>query len=222
VAVIKRHSFLKRHAGMTRPAFSRHYLEHHGPLAAGLGGFRQFAYRYQQNHFDEDFSGNGDPLFDGLTMTFQVPRPDYRQGFFQHPDYAYVRPDEEQLFDLSATVSVLGEEQLVFDRAAGGIKAVILTAQGPADVPAAVDLGAHAFDVFGVRRAIRNRLDTKTATALGFGQSAFAYDLLWEVFFDSADRRQVACKDRRFISSFSSATAGPAPVALAAREYTIF
>jgi hypothetical protein len=222
VAVIKRHSFLKRHTGMTRPTFSRHYLEHHGPLAARLGGFRQFAYRYLQNQFDEDFSGDGDPPFDGLTMTFQVPRPDYRQGFFQHPDYAQVRPDEEYLFDLSATVSVLGEEQIMFDRASGGEKAIILATQGPSDLPGASDLGPRAFDEFGVRRAIRNHLDTKTATALGFGQSAFAYDLLWEVYFDSADRRQVACKDPRFISRFSPASAAPAPRALAAREYTIF
>lgn len=222
MAVIKRHSFLKRHAGMSRPAFSRHYLEHHGPLAAGLGGFRAFAYRYLQNHFDEDFSGDGDPPFDGLTMTFQVPRPDYRQGFFQHPDYAQVRPDEEYLFDLSATVSVLGEEQIAFDRAPGGEKAIILATQAPADLPAADDVGPPALDAFGVRRAIRNRLDTRTATALGFGQSAFAHDLLWELFFDSADRRRVACKDPRFIARFSSPASAVAPRALAAREYTIF
>jgi hypothetical protein len=214
VAVIKRHSFLKRHAGMTRPAFSRHYLEHHGPLAAGLGGFRQFAYRYLQNHLDEDFSGDGDPPFDGLTMTFQVPRPDFRQGFFQHPDYAQIRPDEEYLFDLSATVSVLGEEQIVFDGGSGGEKAIILAASGPADLP--------PFEEFDVRRAICNRLDTKTATALGFGQSVFAYDHLWELFFDSADHRQSACKDPRFITNFTSPSTAPAPRALAAREYTIF
>jgi hypothetical protein len=39
---------------------------------------------------------------------------------------------------------------------------------------------------------------------------------------DSADRRQVACKDPRFIARFSSPLAAPAPRALAAREYTIF
>lgn len=222
MAIIKRHSFLKRHASMTRPAFSRHYLEHHGPLAAGLGGFRQFAYRYLQNHFDVDFSGDGDPPFDGLTMTFQVLRPDYRQGFFQHPDYAHVRPDEEYLFDLSTTVSVLGEEEIVFDHGSGGEKAIILAASGPADRPAASDLGRRMPEEFGVRRVIRNRLDTKTATALGFGQSVVAYDHLWELFFDSADRRQAACKDPRFIAGFSSPSGAPAPRALAAREYTIF
>lgn len=211
--VIKRHSFLKRHPGMSRPDFSRHYLEHHGPLAASLAGFRKFAFRYQQNHFDQDLTEAGEPPFDGLTMSFQVPREDYRQGFFQHPDYAQIRPDEEYLFDLSATVSVLGEEQIVFDRGSGGEKAIIL---------AASELGPRTFEEFGVRRAIRNRLDTMTATALGFGQSVFAYDHLWELFFDSADHRQSACKDPRFITNFTSPSTAPAPRALAAREYTIF
>jgi hypothetical protein len=220
VAVVKRHSFLKRRPGMSRPAFSSHYLDHHGPLAAGLAGFRQYAFRYLQNHIDEDLTRGEDPPFDGLTMTFQVPRADYRQGFFQHPDYAHVRPDEEYLFDLSATVSVLGEEQIVFDRAPGGEKAIILAACGSADVPLAGDFGPRTFEEFGLRRAICNRLDTGTATALGFGRSALAYDLLWEVFFDSADRRQAACRNPGFISSFHSVAS--TPCALAVREFTIF
>jgi hypothetical protein len=213
--VIKRHSFLKRHAGMSRPAFSRHYLEHHGPLAAGLAGFRKFAFRYQQNHFDEDLTAAGDPPFDGLTMTFQVPREDYRQGFFQHPDYAQVRPDEEYLFDLSATVSVLGEEEIVLGQETGGEKAIVLASGGG-------DLKSGAFEKYGVRRAIRNRLDTGTATALGFGQSAFAYDLVWEVFFLSSEERRAACRDSGFLAGLSSAKSDVQPRALAAREFTIF
>jgi hypothetical protein len=197
---------------MSRPAFSRHYLEHHGPLAAGLAGFRKFAFRYLQNHLDEDLTGAGEPPFDGLTMTFQVPREDYRQGFFQHPDYAKVRPDEEYLFDLSATVSVLGEEEIVFSHETGGEKAIILSSGGP----------AGALEKYGLRQAVCNHLDTKTATALGFGKSAFAYDLLWEIYFASSDERRAACRDAGFMSSFSSPTSEMQPLALAAREFTIF
>lgn len=80
--------------------------------------------------------------------------------------------------------------------------------------------GKH--EEFEVRRAILNRFDKQTASALGFGPSAFAYDHLWELYFDSTDRRQTACKDPRFISRFPSVSAAPAPRALAAREYTIF
>jgi hypothetical protein len=212
--VIKRHSFLKRHSGMSRSAFSRHYLEHHGPLAAGLAGFQKFAFRYQQNHFDEDLTGTGDPPFDGLTMTFQVPREDYRQGFFQHPDYAKVRPDEEYLFDLSATVSVLGEEEIVFSHEAGGEKAIVLASGG--------DLRSGAFEKYGLRQAICNHLDTKTATALGFGKSAFAYERLWELYFASSDERRAACRDASFIADLSSPASDVRPLALAAREFVIF
>lgn len=212
--VIKRHSFLKRHAGLSRQAFSRHYLEHHGPLAAGLAGFRKFAFRYEQNHFDEDLTGAADPPFDGLTMTFQVPREDYRQGFFQHPDYAQVRPDEEYLFDLSATVSVLGEEEVVFGQGREGAKAILLAMGG--------GRGSADLETYGVRRAVCNRLDTGTATALGFGESAFAYDRLWEIYFASPDDRRAACRDRGFIAGFSSPHADVPPRALAAREFVIF
>jgi hypothetical protein len=214
VPVIKRHSFLKRHPGMSRPAFSSHYLGHHGPLAAGLEGFRKFAFRYEQNHFDEDLTGAGDPPFDGLTMTFQVPREDYRQGFFQHPDYAQVRPDEEYLFDLSATVSVLGEEEIVFSHATGGEKAIVLASGG--------DPRSGSFETYGLRRAVCNHLDTKTATALGFGKSAFAYDRLWELYFASADERRAACRDGRFMAGFFSPKSDVQPQALAAREFVIF
>lgn len=213
--VIKRHSFLKRHSGMSRPAFSRHYLDHHGPLAASLVGFRQYAFRYLQNHIDEDLTGGGDPPFDGLTMTFQVPREDYRQGFFQHPDYAKIRPDEEYLFDLSATVSVLGEENIVFGHGTGGEKAIILASRDR-------DLRPGVFDTYGLRQVICNLLDTKTATALGFGKSAFSYDCLWEIYFASPDARREACRDPGFIQALSSPTPDAPPLVLAAREFTIF
>ena len=104
MSVIKRHTLLKRHPALTRAGFSQHYRTVHGPLAAAQPGFRRFAYRYIQNHVEESFPGNGEPPFDGITTTFQAPRSDYRQGFFQHPDYANVRPDEEYLFDIPGTV----------------------------------------------------------------------------------------------------------------------
>lgn len=220
--VIKRHSFLKRHPGMSRSAFSRHYLEHHGPLAAGLAGFRQYAFRYLQNHIDEDLTGAGEPPFDGLTMTFQVPREDYRQGFFQHPDYAKVRPDEEYLFDLSATVSVLGEENIVHGQGLGGEKAIILVSRGPAATPDDRDLRSDVLVKYGARHVIRNQLDTRTATALGFGKSALPYDRLWEIYFASSDERRAACGDRSFIAELSSSTLNAQPLALAVREFTIF
>lgn len=218
--VIKRHSFLKRHRGMSRSAFSRHYLEHHGPLAASLAGFRQYAFRYLQNHIDEDLTGAGDPPFDGLTMTFQLPREDYRQGFFQHPDYANVRPDEEYLFDLSATVSVLGEENILFGRGMKGEKAIIVSSRGPAG--ANCDLPRDAVEKYGLRQVICNQLDTSTASALGFGTSAISFNCLWEIYFASSDARRAACRDHDFLAQLSLQTQDAQPLVLAAREFTIF
>ena len=128
MSVFKRHTLLKRHPALTRAGFSQHYRTVHGPLAAAQPGFRQFAYKYVQNHVEESFPGGEEPPFDGMTTTFQAPRSDYRQGFFQHPDYANVRPDEERLFDLAATVSILGEEKILSGQpSADGSKAIILT-----------------------------------------------------------------------------------------------
>jgi len=220
--VIKRHSFLKRHPGMSRPAFSRHYIEHHGPLAASLAGFRQFAFRYLQNHIDDDLAGTGEPLFDGLTMTFQVPRPDYRQGFFQHPDYAKVRPDEEYLFDLSATVSVLGEEEILFNHGAGGEKAIILASRQADGLQQDRLQRSGMFEKLGLRQVICNQLDKQSATALGFGKSAFPYDCLWELYFSSSEERVAACRDHSFIATLSSSMPDAKPLALAVREFTIF
>jgi hypothetical protein len=62
---------------------------------------------------------------------------------------------EEYLFDLSATVSVLVEEQIVFDRGSGGERATILAASGPADCPTTASDRAHSkSSASGVRSAI--------------------------------------------------------------------
>jgi hypothetical protein len=215
-SIIKRHSLLRRHPRLTRQAFFDHYLDVHGPLAAAQAGFRKFAYRYVQNHIDAELLGGEAPPFDGITMTYQTPRRDYRTGFFQHPDYANVRPDEEHLFDLSATVSVLGEERPVLERAEGRQKAVIILRRGDSSVLAdGRALGAWS----GVRRVLVNDLDVTSASALGFGGASFAYDQLWEIWFDTADDRLAACSDPRFHQALD--TPSP-PLAFSVQEFTIF
>lgn len=216
-AVVKRFSLLRRNPALTPEMFSRHYREIHGPLAAAQAGFRQFAYRYEQNHVEADLLGSDDPPFDGITVTFQVPRPDYRQGFFQHADYANVRVDEERLFDLSRTVSLLGEEYVVAPSSEEGAKAIVVCR--PADPedrdPAAIGRGA-------VRKAICNTLDASSASALGVGQASVAYGELWEIWFASPQARAGCLADSELLHRVAHGSASNILIALAVRELTIF
>lgn len=218
-SVVKRFSLLRRNSALKPAEFSRHYREVHGPLAAAQKGFRQFAYRYDQNHVEADLLGGADPSFDGITVTFQVPRPDYRQGFFQHPDYANVRPDEERLFDLSRTVSVLGAETVV-KAGSGGAKAIVVCRQA-----ASCGTGARspAIDHWrGVRAIVRNELDTASASALGAGGASVEYGRLWEIWFESPEARAAGVKDPGFRRYLSSDNEIAVLMALAVRDVTIF
>jgi hypothetical protein len=199
--------------------FSRHYREVHGPLAAAQAGFRQFAYRYDQNHVEADLFGHDDPPFNGITVTFQVPRPDYRRGFFQHPDYANVRPDEEHLFDLSRTVSLLGEETVVL-AGEGAAKAMIVVRPGASGVPEDLNMGDGSRG--SIRGAIRNDLDAASASALGVGQASVEYGRLWEIWFDSPEARARCLAETSFLSLVCRGDPQEVLVALAVRELTIY
>lgn len=211
--VVKRFSLLRRRSSLDRARFLAHYEGVHGPLAAAQGGFRRFAYRYVQNHvLDTDQAG-----IDGISVTYQKPRTDYRRGFFQHPDYANVRADEEYLFDTAATVSLLGEERVVCRRGDGGEKSIFLVRHDGDDVAAD---GAAAPPA--VRKAIRNRLDAGSASALGFGGAAAPWRALWEIWFASPADREQACCDRGALGALDPALADAETMALAVREIVFF
>jgi hypothetical protein len=218
-SVVKRFSLLRRNPALTNAMFSRHYREVHGPLAAAQAGFRQFAYRYDQNHVEADLLGDDDPPFNGITMTFQVPRTDYRQGFFQHPDYANVRPDEEYLFDLSRTVSLLGEEMVVL-AGEGTAKAIILCRSGQSGEPD--DHSRREGGLGGIRKAIRNDLDPSSTSALGVGQASVEYGCLWEIWFDSPEARGGCLAENSLLDLICRGDRRGVLVALAVREHTVF
>lgn len=175
---IRRFSFLRRNPALNRATFSHHYETVHGPLAASLDGFRAFATEYVQNHV----VGNAPAAFDGVTATTQVPRQDYDTGFFHHPDYAKVQPDERYLFDITATVSVLGTETVVRDLPPTGYVALILDAS-PSSGPTLAG------------RLSRNDLKVQTASALGFGGATLQHNILWEAWFPEAATREAALAD---------------------------
>jgi hypothetical protein len=221
MSVFKRHTLLKRHSALSRAGFSQHYRNVHGPLAAAQPGFRRFAYRYIQNHVEESFPEDGEPPFDGITTTFQAPRSDYRQGFFQHPDYANVRPDEERLFDLAGTVSVLGEEKILLGQpSAEGAKAIILsTADGGSGSGSELTDNATSH---GIQTVVRNDLDTGSASDLGAaGAVSFPCVRLWEIWFATPEARRLACANPAFIEAVAG-DVGAAQITLAVQEIVVF
>jgi hypothetical protein len=203
--VIRRHSLLKRNPRHSREFFSTYYENHHGPLAARQAGFRKFTTRYLQNHV-LDLPDGSEPAFDGISMTTQVPREDYSVGFFGEPDYGNVKDDELYLFDMSSTVSLLGE--------------VVSLRDGPASPFKALYLGSsqeRTMDFPGVVRLIANRLDLGSVSALGFRAAAFEHDLLAEFWFENEDARTQA-----FAIDSAARPANCAARVLPVREVVIF
>ena len=202
----RRHSFLKRASGWSRRDFSHYYEHSHGPLAAGLRGFRKFATRYIQNHVD-DLPDGADPLFDGVTMTTQEPRDDYSRGFREEPDFNAVKVDEQYLFDLDKTVSVLGHQDTFAYGKSAPHKALILCTQQ----------ALQSVQLLRPAKLVLNHLEPSTASGFASDADAFDYDLLAEVWFDTIGARNNAIESSRALQSRTT----PA-LALPVREVLIF
>lgn len=202
---VRRHSFLKRNAQHSRAFFSGYYEHQHGPLASSQAGFRKYTVRYIQNHVLELPDGS-EPPFDGCTQTTQVIREDYSTGFFTEADYANVIEDEKYLFDISGTISVLGAEAVIIDGERTPFKVLLLTS-----------IADFADQFEDAQRVVLNRLDTSTASALGFSKGSFAYDGLVELWFVDETARQAALRAN------PHPTAGEqCPIMLPVREVLIF
>jgi len=186
--VYKRLSFLTRHPVLNLEEFHAYYLQHHGPLAAAQAGFRRYAYGYVQNHVLRPQAGCI-AAFDGLTCTYQVPRADYTRGFFNTEDYRrVVRPDEERVFDLEATRSVLAVEAKDKGARQGAFKYLLL---GNAGDSAIAGLLERCGALPGFSGAVFNRLRTETATGLGGGaNSGFGCDALVELWLGQAGQTE--------------------------------
>lgn len=182
--VYKRLSFLKRHPTLNLEEFHAYYLHHHGPLAAAQPGFRRYAYGYVQNHVLRP-QASCIAAFDGLTCTYQVPRADYTRGFFHTDDYRrVVRPDEERVFDLEATRSVLAVEAGAEGARAGRLKYLLLSSLDDDAIAACLSRGAA---MPGFAGAVFNRLLIATATGLGGGNgTGFGCDALLELWLEEA------------------------------------
>jgi hypothetical protein len=166
-------SFVVRNPDLSHEEFSKHYEFHHGPLAAGLSGFRMYVSRYVQNHVIEKLSGSIDAI-DGVTILSQIPREDQTKGFFQHPEFAaHVQSDSKFLFDIPKNRAFLGIQHTRKSRF-GSHKLLLLTSDQSADLVITL-LSADEFQVtdFG---------DTTDTSVPAFG-----YGRMIEAWFDSLD-----------------------------------
>lgn len=180
---VRRHSLLKRNPRLSAAEFGAHYENVHGPLASSQAGFRKYTTRYVQNHVLALPDGS-QPAFDGCTQSTQLPRADYSKGFFTEPDYENVKEDEQYLFDISKTVSILGVESVRLGGEQTPFKALLLTDERHFD--------PIAFP--GVVRIVVNQLDLSTASALGFDKGSFSQDALVELWFDRGQSRDNAVR----------------------------
>lgn len=213
--VYKRLSFLKRNAAFSRAQFFAEYEGVHGPLASSQAGFRKFTYSYVQNHLICEALRDGDPEFDGMTATWQVPRADMSRGFFQTPDYArYVRPDEERLFDLAKTRSALAMENILRQGDRTSWKCVCLYASDRPSATLPTKLPAAG-------RIVINEIMPGTASALGGAGEGFAFDRVAEIWFREPLAMRQAADDASFIRSLDDGANGRMHVFIS-REVVMF
>lgn len=103
--LLKRISFIKRKAGMSREAFSRYWKDVHGPLAGKLPGLR----RYVQCHAvpaadgsETTYDGAAELWFDSLAdLHYALASPEYRDA---------AQPDAANFVDPDSVVTLLTEE----------------------------------------------------------------------------------------------------------------
>jgi hypothetical protein len=188
---VVRYSLLVRHSGLSHDEFLRHYEKVHGPLAISQPGFAKYTIEYVQNHCLEKIAGVGYDI-DGVTATTQLPRPDYRVGFFQEPDYANVQADERYLFDLGHVRSVLSRRSGT--HGTGGRTKIITISRDRAHVPFLDRVQPNRWRV--------SALDAGTASALGFGDADFAFDTLVEAWTNSDSAKSTEMADSTFLHAW--------------------
>jgi hypothetical protein len=173
-------SFVVRNRNLSHEQFSEHYESHHGPLAAGLSGFRMYVSRYIQNHVLEKLSGTVVDI-DGITILSQLPREDYSKGFFQHPDFAaHVQADSRFLFDIPKNRAFPGLQHTQATRLRMPKLLLLATTQSTDSVLTLLSADAAQVTDFGA-----------TAEA----PQPFGHDRMIEAWFGSPDALRVGLRE---------------------------
>lgn len=111
---------LRRRPGMTPTEFHRYWRQHHGPLVASTRS-GSYVVRYEQHGRPlDDYRGDDDPGFDGVTVQWFASMGDY-QASLEEPDFQLVMADISKFLDVESLHFVVTEEPgVVIDGAIGG------------------------------------------------------------------------------------------------------
>ncbi len=103
---------LRRKDGMSPAEFHAHWREVHGPLIAGSKS-GQYVVRYEQHPRSlDDYSGDDDPGFDGVTVQWFESMADYN-AHMSEPDFPDIWTDIERFLDTHRMHFILTEHPRV-------------------------------------------------------------------------------------------------------------
>ncbi len=110
--MVKLTCLVRRRPGMSPEEFHTYWRDHHGPLVVStVSG--SHVIRYVQHHRSlDDYSGDDDPGFDGVTEQWFASMDEYR-AHVSEPDFSAVWADIEKFLDVDRLFFVLTEEPVV-------------------------------------------------------------------------------------------------------------
>jgi uncharacterized protein (TIGR02118 family) len=110
--MVKLTCLLKRRAGMTPAEFHDYWRNHHGPLVMATKSGSHVIRYVQQHRALEDYSGDDDPGYDGVTEQWFATMDEYN-AHTAEPDFKTVWEDIEKFLDVEKLSFVLTEEPVV-------------------------------------------------------------------------------------------------------------
>lgn len=117
--MVKLTCVLRRKPGMSPAEFHEYWREKHGPLVASTAS-GSHVLRYVQHHRSlDDYSGDDDTGFDGVTEQWFANMDEYR-AHVAEPDFARVWADIESFLDTGSLHFVVTDETVVI--VAGSIR----------------------------------------------------------------------------------------------------
>lgn len=113
---VKNIEFVNRRPGMALEPFRSYWIDVHGPIAAEI----PVLHRYEQNHVKASAYAGGDPVYDGLAVTWFASTADMKRGTTSQA-YTAAREDEPHFLpDGHLPIIITREHEIVPDEPRAG------------------------------------------------------------------------------------------------------